>query len=115
MKPSFWYCDMYHMNFYYCLGWKRSDFTNYVKKAFDYDCTVAAGKTLMVQGENHSIIVIWVSKKTDYSVLAHECLHAANMTLAHIGWKPNLNNDEPQADLLSQIFTNAIKTKKGTK
>lgn len=42
--------------------------------------------------------------KIKHSTIAHECVHAANMTLHHVGVFPDFQNDEAQAYLVEYIY-----------
>lgn len=110
MKPRFYYCDLYKMNFYFCIGWRPAEFEKYAKRTFDHELSLRAhrGKTLAVSNDRGMVIVIWTEKKRDFACLAHECVHAANFTLEARGCQPSFENDEPQAYLVDVIFSKAI-------
>lgn len=61
-----------------------------------YCCTDQKGKLAIVIGDE------------DVVALAHECLHAANLTFKLIGAKVDVDNDEPHAYLFSWLFQNAL-------
>lgn len=47
--------------------------------------------------DNHFNVMLVFQRATTYSVIAHECVHATNMTFQHHGMKLDLLNDEHQA------------------
>lgn len=108
-KPKHWYCETWKMNFYFCIGWRPEEFQKYMKKSFDYEfeSRLKDGSTLLCNSDQGSIIIIWTRKRADHAVLTHESVHAANMTLSSRGWRPELENDEPQAYLVESIFRKA--------
>lgn len=68
----------------------------------------ADGLTFMIKEEGQAVLFVWTRKK-DWSVIAHECLHATNYALNNIGYKLDLRNDEVQAYLLSKLMEEAGK------
>ncbi len=111
-KPTHYWCDMWRVNYYYFIGWPAEEFSKYMKKAFDHDASDAhksGGRAVLLDYENGDcIICIWVPGKDDFSALAHECLHATNFTMRRAGCLPDLDNDEPQAYLLENIYQQAL-------
>lgn len=78
-KPNHFYCELWKMNFYYFIAWKPKDFLKYMSDKFNYerkDGLVGTDGTTLVVADK-PIVCIWTRKRTDYPVLAHECLHAA--------------------------------------
>lgn len=68
----------------------------------------ADGLTFMTKDGGQAILFVWTRNK-DYSVIAHECLHATNYALNNIGYKLDLKNDEVQAYILSKLIEEAVK------
>lgn len=84
--------------------------TAYLKKHHEYepDISQKAGTVFSIRVENGSTIyLIWTRKREPW-VIAHECVHAANSLLDSRGWKPQLDNDEPQAYLVEALVKKAM-------
>jgi hypothetical protein len=114
MKPDFWYCELYKMNFWYFIGWPRESFDQWIRKRHDQDYETAklsGAKTLLIENSDGQRIAIWVKKQPRPNMMAslcHECVHAAHWTLDLRGHKPDYNNDEPEAYLTEAIFRNGM-------
>lgn len=82
MKPKFYYDEIFRMNYYFCVGWKPSDFSAYMIKAFKYESSqhMKNGLTILIECDQGHIIVIWTRPKSLLSTLVHECIHASVMT-----------------------------------
>lgn len=111
MKPRHAYCEVFKMNFYFCIGWGPDQFAKYMQKNFNHDpkMKLAEGKTIMVENDKGRITIIWIKDRTDFPVLAHECIHAANFTLDVIGHIYDYENDEVMAYLTTWIIKKAMK------
>jgi len=110
-KPKFYFNETYKMNYYFCIGWTDKEIIRYMQKHWNHtidNIENAKGKTFECHKGSNIVIVIWSRKKLDYPTIVHECVHAANMNLNYINWKPDLDNDEPQAYLTENIFNKAI-------
>lgn len=111
MKPRFYFCELWRMNYYFYYGWKAKDFTNYLLKNYQHELDMpatAVGHSSMLSKDEKCRIHIWVKKKSDYPTLAHECLHAANRTLGRAGWESDLWNDEPQTYLMTNLIRQCL-------
>jgi hypothetical protein len=110
MKPKKYYLDMFHMNVLYMYGWSKKAYTKYMKQHYrmDPDIHSANGFTmhLSVAGEQ-DVIVIWTDRR-DVTILAHECVHGANMVLDAVGVHPSFKNDETQAYLVQLILEKGL-------
>lgn len=112
MIPKFYYCDVYRISYWFCIGWKPLEFDKFFKKKFGFDMDSAGkgGFTAYCNDGKKEVIVIWVHpKELKSGALAHECVHAANMTLKERGVKPDFENDEPLAYLVGTLFEKAKK------
>lgn len=116
MKPKFYWCELWRMNFHFFLGWHRDDFIGYVEKNYGEGLLtlpgLASGKTLYLENKKaeHEAILIWVKYKgkKGFSTLAHECVHAANWVLRDRGVQPDFDNDEPQCYLVGNLVRQAL-------
>lgn len=120
MKPGFYFNETFRQNFYFFLGWKAEDYYDYCVKHFDYHWDrelfdLNDGKTAMLtnKSKGKEVVLIWTrhqEKKvsSQLAILAHECLHATNMTLDRIGYEVDLKNDEAQAYLFTEIFRQGL-------
>jgi hypothetical protein len=91
--------DLYHQDFGFLTGWKRSEILEY----FEVDVSgVSAGVAFVKNG----VIYIWIKdiKLDTLEYLTHECLHAANFLFAQRGQEISVKNDEAQAYLVQWIF-----------
>lgn len=117
-KPISFYDETLSLNFWFFLGWSPQDFHKYCSGYFSYDpseieleknggyCIEFASKK-----GNHAI-VIWTKEKPvkPYYIgtLAHECVHAVNIAFNCRGIKPDLENDEHQAYLVTALVRRAL-------
>ena len=89
------------------------DFINeYKRQGAKYDDTYnhCHGVSEWINGIN--TIMIKEKYENDWSVIAHEVLHATNRILEHVGVEVNTINDEAQAYLLSYVIKEIQKHKK---
>lgn len=101
----YYFCQTYGVHVFYYLGWSWEDFC----KKMNIDPNPREGIVgYTMFNSDDAVMWIFTAKKTDYAILAHECLHAANQILFRAGWKPQLTNDEPQAYLLTQLMRSAL-------
>jgi hypothetical protein len=115
-KPIWFYDEVYQLNFWFMLGWKPKDVDAYLRDYFIFDDLKMETKEGMcihfVKNDGGQAIVIWTRTKIDspkaHGVLAHECVHAANMCFASRGVEPHLENDEPQAYLVAALVRRAL-------
>lgn len=105
------YNQTFKMNFYFCLGWRQDRYRAFLKRRFDLRLPASSrrGHTihLIHPDSNIPAIAIWVAKDSPIAILAHECLHAVNMTLLDRGVLPSFENDEVQAYLLEELMRKA--------
>lgn len=105
-KPKKYYCDVWKMHFVYFLGWDRGKFHSYIFEKFNYEssCSNGDASCLLIEDGGYTANYIWTRNKDDWAPFAHECVHAACNTLRLRGWIPDLNNEEPLAYLVENIF-----------
>ncbi len=116
MKPHFYYCKTFKMNFYFFIAWKPEDFQRYIDKRFNYIPKVARfnnGKALLLDDPagRSQVVALWTARR-DPSAIIHECVHAANFTLESIGHVYSYENDEVMAYLVTRLFDEAMERKK---
>ena len=107
MKPRSYYCDTWAMQYYFLVGWnykKIEKFLNNIYK-IKIDLSKDDGFCIEINGD----IYIWTRHKHNYPVIAHECTHAATMTLNMRGWQMDYNNDEPLAYLIQTIMEKILR------
>lgn len=107
MKPNFYFDELFMQNFWFFHAWEPAKVNRYMKKRFkeDFDTEfLGDGKTILYRPEKLSpLIMIWIKKKNDFPVIAHEAVHAANFCLDLAGVSPDFRNDETQAYLVGLI------------
>lgn len=111
LTPSFYYCELYKVTIQFCIGWPKEAVKTYLKSGFKWTGEIdddSIGQMCPLNTKLEKIFLIWTRDREDVVVLAHECLHAANQTLNHVGWTPQLLNDEPQTYLFENIFSRAL-------
>lgn len=115
MKPHYYFCETFTENFWFFLGWKTDDVEWYMKRFFTFDTLNLNGDGKTVEFQNDKgrrVIIIWTrwnkKEKKIYSVLAHECVHAAHMCLSKKGVKPDFENDEVVAYMVQSLMRKAI-------
>lgn len=105
--PGHFFCHTWCQNFYFYLGWPPEELKKRLK-GYDGNFEVRA-KTIV---DSYGHIHIWTKKKKcALDDLAHECVHAANMTLGRAGVEPCFGNDESQAYLVGSIMRFACKSR----
>lgn len=75
-----YYCEMYKIQYHFFNGTSVESFLNFMNKKFKFKPKDNLGDGLTVEfvdEEGFVFTVIWVRKKNDYPVVAHECCHAA--------------------------------------
>ena len=84
IKPVFYHCDYWEMNYWICVGWDANHFEEYVLNELDYkiDLSSKDGVSLFFenQKDGQMISVIW-TREIKQSVIAHKCCYAAFDTL----------------------------------
>lgn len=111
-KPAHYYNEMYKENFYFCIGWKPSDFEKYILKNYNYeiDCALCDGKTIEWTSDKGSGQIIWVRYKAGikyYSTLCHELIHASFHILDRRGVRLTADNHEPLNYLVELLMRKA--------
>lgn len=107
MTPKFHYSKTWQMNYYFFIGWSWEDFGKYYRKTFGLELPQYSGQsgyTIMVENNKSCRVLIWVKNPKSFSIIAHECLHAVNMTLHRAGYRVDLTNDEAQAYTLTELM-----------
>lgn len=107
-----WYCEVW-ITWFWILESCPVDYAQSFLKRNDihYVDLNYEGKTIFkLDGEGP--IVIWTRPlKTEadrYSILAHECVHAAHVCLSRKGVKSDFDNDEPVTYLVQQLIKQAL-------
>lgn len=106
-KALYFESDIYRQDYYFLVGWTRE----HVEKTLGVSIEGGAGAAIQKDGT----IYIWlqdVSNPEGLSELAHECVHAANMTLGARGIVVNADDDEALAYLVQWIFQHCYKVAK---
>lgn len=113
MKPTHYHCDFWKQSFWFCIGWSPEDVTAYLKKNYNHnpDLSQKAGTLFEVPQKSGAIVYLIWTRKKHAGLVAHECVHAANTLLLSRGWKPELDNDEPQAYLVEALVSHALELK----
>lgn len=110
-KAAYYFNECWSQGYYFFIGWDKAMFSHTLKTEFGIETTLHSGATLLIGG---ATILVWTETlpkdPQSYSVLAHECLHAANKTLYTRGYTVDLLNDEAQAYLFDAIFRQALKS-----
>ena len=104
--PHHFYCELYYQNFYFCMGWKRSEIKSYFNIEID---EIAKGSTI----STHGGVIIWIDSKESLGALAHESVHAAKFLFAQKGIISSNENDEPLAYMVQWIFEKCLRKIKG--
>jgi hypothetical protein len=101
------------MNFYFHINWKHEDFLDYAKNNYGFNRSkkeIGDGITLEILNPKGNVgYVIW-SRKLDYSIISHECLHATLMLFDRIDVKYSSDNSEQLCYYLEHLIK--ISTKK---
>lgn len=108
-KPKYYFCKTWLMNCDFFIGWSWKSFEEYCAKEYGIQVSYLgqSGYTTLITSGSRARLIIWLQKKDNVSVLAHECLHGANFILHRAGVKPSFTNDEPVAYLLTELMTAA--------
>lgn len=111
MKPRHYFCEYWRQSFWFCIGWSYQNMAAYLKKHHEYepDLSQKGGSVFSIRADNGSTIYLVWTRKKHAPTIAHECVHAANALLESRGWKPQLDNDEPQAYLVEALMREALK------
>lgn len=109
MLPGFYYDATWKHNFYFCIGWKDIDFTEYTKNKFNYDgdYSKSDGACLFCQDEDVKVSVIW-TRSNDSSVVAHECLHAVFDLMECKGVTLSVGSSEVFCYMIEKLMAEAI-------
>ena len=105
-RPRKVHIDLFGITYILCLNWPTADFCKWYSKKYNHPIHTTGEQALTVPHLEESEIVIWNGTKSTTN-LVHECTHAANYTLHHIGHKADFENDEVQAHLIDWIFNKA--------
>lgn len=116
-KPKTWFCKVYRVEYYFCVGWTRKEFYKFYTKELNGKRTLENFDQLSgicIEFTNPMGVAIWTEpedKKRHYRALLHECIHAACFTLdarkAGIDWP----TCEPLTYLAEAIFAEALNLK----
>lgn len=112
--PIKYYNETWQQWFYFMEGWTEVDAIVYLKK-INYnvdDMRFYCGKTIYNENGTGPII-IWTKPVMGFgkraAILAHECIHAAHITLNRCGVKADFNNDEVVTYLVTDLIRKAVK------
>lgn len=109
MKPKFYFDEMLKQNYWFFIDWKESDVLRYLEGYFSLTGVCLKNKAGMaLDFVTTKVIYIEKSQKgvSLYALLAHECIHAANMTFASRGIVPS--NDELLAYYVELLIRKAL-------
>jgi len=106
-KPKIWFCEVWSYNVVFFIGWSRQDFESGFRKRYGTAVPGPANREgTTLDSPELATVVLW-TRSTKASVIAHECLHAANFILKSAGHKIDTENDEAQAYLLDALVKKA--------
>lgn len=116
-KPTYYHNETYGKTYQFFLGWDNLEVQAWIRKEMKWpdfllEGSNFLGRTIEITGPESRVLIITrpeVSAKQFYSVLAHECAHAAGISLRQVGAKPDFHNDEPFCYLLERIMEAALK------
>lgn len=94
-----------HFDFFH--HWSRKAFNQYTLRTFGLTYNIENASGYVTRIEHPSLgtrILIWTNPKTDVSVFAHECLHAAYFTLGYVGVIVTAKNHEVLAYLMTELM-----------
>lgn len=106
MKPHYHYSKTWRMSYWYFIGWKPEVVAAWLKDKFNVKLGFGGcdGKTFRLNMDDNVVLCIWTARKGDIGVIAHEALHACNITLSMRGVVADFDNDEAQAYLMTEIL-----------
>lgn len=112
-KPKHYHCYTWQQSFWIMEGFSKDEARKWVAKwGWNVDDhPMYQGKTWWnVDGSGP--IIIWTEPVRTLarrmSILAHECIHAAHITLARCGVKPCFDNDEAVTYLTTVLVRKAL-------
>lgn len=70
----------------------------------DFPCFQSA-RTVWDDDTNLGLKMIFLGDSAGPSVCAHECVHLANRIWVVVGYKPDIENDEPDAYLVGHLMS----------
>lgn len=110
MKPIKFHNDTYFQDFYFCPGFKETDYEKSVKD-FDPRYNPNLIDTDGCTDDPYGGIFIWIRYRgmNGLSLLHHECIHAANECLHQRGVKQDTSNDEALTYLSQWLFEKCLK------
>ena len=104
--------DMYEQDIEVVLCEDCADFSNELTNVF-YLKEIDWNFSGMIYSDSDTRHIVMLNSKFGdehlLSTIVHESFHLSNIIMRSIGIKPDLNNDEAQAYLLSYIFENIKK------
>lgn len=108
-RPYWFYCELYHHNFYFCPAFTREELAAAIFNNFqlDYpigDCAAGGSCIVVEMDDGRAGTFIWVDDPKQLDVLVHECVHAANDLLNKRGIRFDADNDEPYAYYVQYLF-----------
>ena len=113
IKPAWYYCELYKMNFYFFIGWNAGKYAEYVLKNYNYELNNISscdGNCLSIDiGSGHGKVICTRDKRS-ISTLAHECLHASIDTLTMRGIDIRDSNGETLAYYMEFLMEKALET-----
>lgn len=111
LSPKFYYCEVWKMNYFYFIGWRDKDFSDYLISELDLhrDFSLSDGACLMIEVDGIVGNYIWTRDINKPETYAHECVHAANNTMVTAKCAPDFVNDESYCYLVENIFKQGLK------
>lgn len=114
-KPIEYYDECWQQMFWLMEGWTKKQavsFFNTLPGFHDQDISLNQGKTFY-NTDGTGPILIWTGPTKTIgaraAILAHECIHAAHITLDRAGVKPDFNNDEAVTYLVTVLMRKALR------
>ena len=108
-KPRFYFCETLKENFWFFIGWNEVDVIKYLRNYFSL-IGVSLENRAGITIDFGKAKVIYINKNQRkvklYAVLAHECVHAANMAFASRNITPA--NDELLAYYVEVLMIKAL-------
>ena len=112
MKHVKFKIDMYEQHIDVVLCEDCANFSETLTKKFKLTKTDwSFSGMIYTNSDNHHVVMLNHKFGTEHllSTIVHESFHLSNIIMRSVGIKPDLNNDEAQAYLLTYIFENIKK------
>lgn len=109
-----YYLELFRMPYFFFIGWSEERLAKHMAVNFGYqlDASHSSGKCILLDGPQGHAICIWThAKDKSPSTLAHECIHAAMMTLSLRGVDARGDDGETLAYLVGHLMEVALEGK----